>query len=77
MLQYDFGFAPRPALRLSEIEQILRRHRIINPIPSRANLIELVEDGRLEGKLTNYGYIVYEDSFKKWVRSLQPEQIAA
>ncbi len=71
--QYDFGFEVRPSLRLSRIEEILQQTRIVDPLPSRQTLINLIEDGTLDGKKTNLGYLVYEDSFKSWVRSLQPE----
>lgn len=70
-MQYDFGFDIRRSLRLVRVEEILRQTGVIDPVPSRANLIELIEDGRLDGKLTSYGYIVYEDSFKTWVAGFQ------
>lgn len=70
-MQYDFGFDIRRSLRLARVEEILRQTGVIDPVPSRANLIELVEEGQLEGKKTDYGYIVYEDSFKQWVRGFQ------
>ena len=75
MSQYDFGFAPRPVLRLCYVEQILRRNRIILPIPSRRNLIDLIDEGTLEGKKTDYGLVVYEDSFKRWVQTFQPDAV--
>ncbi|MET0646395.1 MAG: hypothetical protein ABW208_07215 [Pyrinomonadaceae bacterium] len=70
---YDFGFTVRPALRLREIELILRRTRVITPVPSRPTLIGLIECGKLEGRKLSHGWMVYEDSFKKWVKSFQPE----
>ena len=70
---YDFGFTVRPALRLREIEVILRRSRVITPVPSRPTLIGLIECGKLEGRKLSHGWVVYEDSFKGWVKSLQPE----
>lgn len=70
---YEFGFEVRPALRLREIELILRRTRVITPVPSRPTLIGLIEQGTLDGRKLSHGWIVYEDSFKAWVRSFQPE----
>lgn len=73
---YEFGFDVRPALRLREIEMILRRTRVITPVPSRPTLIGMIESGTLEGRKLSHGWIVYEDSFKQWVKSLQPEAYA-
>ena len=73
MKKYDFGFTHRPCLRLSRIEEILKQTRVIDPVPSRRTLIRSIEAGTLDGKKTKAGWIVYEDSFKAWVRSHQPE----
>lgn len=74
--QFRFEFAPRPVLRLSEIEQILRKHVMRYP-PSRNTLIEMCEDGTLEGTKSRLGWLVYEDSFEGWVNSLQQQRVAA
>jgi hypothetical protein len=71
--EFDFGFKTEPCLRLQRIEEILRQQRIFDPAPSRPTLIKLIEDGTLEGLLTSVGYVVYEYSFKAWVRSFQPQ----
>jgi hypothetical protein len=76
-LQFRFDFAPRPMLRLSEIEQILKQYRVMRTPPSRNTLIEMCEEGTLEGNKTRFGWMVYEDSFEDWVRSLQQQRIAA
>jgi hypothetical protein len=63
----------RPKLRLSEIERLIRKHRIIIPPPSRTMLLKMCEEGTLEtagSRPTNVGWLVYEDSFHRWVRSL-------
>lgn len=63
----------RPKLRLSEIERLIARHKIIVPTPNRRTLRHLCEDGTFEtaqnppGKM---GWLVYEDSFWRWARSL-------
>ena len=54
-----------PKLRLSEIE------RIIIPPPSRPTLIGFCEDGTFENAVkTKLGWLVYEESFLKWIESL-------
>jgi hypothetical protein len=63
----------RTKLRLSEVERLIRKHRILIPPPSRPTLIGLCEDGTFEtagGKVTKFGWLVYEDSFWAWARSL-------
>lgn len=69
--QFTFDFAPRPLLRLQEVERIIRASRILVPAPSRPTLIKLIEEGCLEGKRLSFGWAVYEDSFVKWTRCLQ------
>lgn len=67
--------AVRPVLRLSEAEKLIRRHRIILPPPSRKTLQRMCEDGTFESvgnAPTNLGWLIYEDSFYKWVESLGP-----
>lgn len=66
----------RTKMRLSEIERIIRKERIMVPPPSRAKLIGMIEDGTLEATgtaPTKFGWLVYEDSFWAWVRSLDGE----
>ena len=69
-MKFDFDFPLRTPLRLCLVEEIIRKQRVILPPPSRACLIEMLEDGRLEGHKTTFGWVVYEDSFRKWVKSL-------
>ena len=71
--QYDFGFPTRRMLRLCEIEDILRRSRVIVPVPSRSYFLNKLDDGTLQGRRTEFGWVVYEDSFKSWMKSLQQE----
>lgn len=74
--QFRFDFAPRPLLRLFEIEEIIKQQRVMRTPPSRNTLIQMCEDGTLEGSKTRFGWLVYEDSFENWVYSLQ-QRIAA
>ncbi len=64
--------SPRPKLRLSEIEKLIRKHRIVVPPPSRRTLVALCEEGKLETAKRSAGlpYLVFEDSFLKWVKEL-------
>ena len=64
--------SPRPKLRLSEIERLIRRHRIVIPALSRRRLIEMCEEGTLEAAPHQPGqaWLVFEDSFVAWVKSL-------
>ena len=58
-------------LRLSEIDRIIRKEGIIIPVPSRPTLIAFCEDGTFENSVkTKFGWLVYEESFLKWVESL-------
>ena len=62
--------SPRPKLRLSEIERLIKKHRILIPTPSRRMLIEWCEDGTFETAphLPTEAWLVYEDSFLEWVK---------
>ena len=69
--KFNFGFQTHRCLRLSRVEEILRD--IIDPVPSRDTLVGLIEDGTLEGTKLSCGWVVYEYSFRQWVRSFQPQ----
>jgi hypothetical protein len=63
----------RPKIRLSEVERLIRRHRIIIPPLSRNALLRMCEDGTFETAGTapgRIGWLVYEDSFLKWIEGL-------
>ena len=71
--QRTLDLSPRTKLRLAEIERIIRKLRIIVPPPNRKTLIAMCEDGTFETvgtAPTKFGWLVYEDSFLKWVGSL-------
>ena len=66
----------RTRIRLAEVERIIRKERILVPPPSRSTLIGLIEDGTFEATSstpTKFGWLIYEDSFRRWVRSLDGE----
>jgi hypothetical protein len=75
MMKYKLDFSPRPMLRLSVIEQTIRANRLLVPPPSRPKLIALIEEGRLQGKRTEYGWLVFEDSFHSWIKELQSDTV--
>jgi len=63
----------RPKLRLSEIERLIEKHRIIVPPLSRQTLIRMCEEGIFEtsgSAAGRNGWLVFEDSFLKWVEKL-------
>lgn len=60
------GITIRPRLRLSEVERLIKKHRIVVPCPSRQTLIRMCEDGTYDSKLVRGGWEVYEDSFWSW-----------
>jgi hypothetical protein len=65
--------SPRTKLRLSEIERLIRIHRIIVPPPSRRALLAMCEDGTFETaprRSDGEAWLVYEDSFLDWVKGL-------
>jgi hypothetical protein len=63
----------RPKIRLAEVERLIRRHRIIIPPLSRKTLQKMCEDGTFETAGSgpgHVGWLVYEDSFMKWIEDL-------
>lgn len=75
--QQMFDFAPRPKMKLSEIERIIRKMRIIVPCPCRQTLVNMCEDGTFEAVFSSFGYLVFEDSFWNWARELEGIKQAA
>lgn len=72
-VKQSFTFRPRVKIRLSEIERLIKKHRIIVPPPSRQMLIRLCEDGTFETagqRPTPMGWLVFEDSFLAWLKRL-------
>ncbi|MEP6848637.1 MAG: hypothetical protein ABI999_07260 [Acidobacteriota bacterium] len=69
--------ATRPKLRLAEVERLIRRHRIIVPPLTRRTLANMCEQGVFEtagaGPNGKFGWLVYEDSFLRWAKSLEGE----
>jgi hypothetical protein len=64
----------RPVLRISEVEKLIKRHRVIIPAPSRRTLQRMCEEGTFESvgqKATKLGWLVDEDSFLQWIENLK------
>lgn len=72
--QRTLDLSPRTKLRLSEIERLIKDHRIIVPPLSRRKLVEMCEDGTFETvdrSVSGKAWLVFEDSFLKWVANLE------
>jgi hypothetical protein len=72
-IQRSLEFETRTKLRLIEVERLIKKHRIIVPPLARSTLVKMCEDGTFEtagGEPTSLGWLVYEDSFLKWVEGL-------
>jgi hypothetical protein len=67
--ELPLGINIRPRLLLSEIERLIKGHRIRVPCPSRQTLIRMCEDGTLSGKIVRGAWEVYEDSFWSWANA--------
>lgn len=68
-LSLPFGVQIRSRLRLSEVERLIEKHRIVVPCPSRQTLIRMCEAGIFETPARHSelsGWLVYEDSFWSW-----------
>lgn len=75
-IQQTLDLPLRTKIRLSEIERLIRKHRIIVPPLSRRALVAMCEDGTFEtAKRTSPGqcWLVYEDSFLDWLRRMDAE----
>lgn len=70
-------FTPKPKLRLCQVEDYLTKTQAMGECPSRQTLINWLEAGDLEGvKLTGLGWLVYQDSFKRFLHRLDASQLA-
>ena len=75
-MQQTLHMKIRPKLRLGEIERLIKKHRIIVPPLSRQTLIRMCEEGIFEtagNAAGRSGWLVFEDSFLKWVEELDGE----
>jgi hypothetical protein len=75
--QYYFDFALRSVLRLCFIEEVITTQSRTTPPPSRPTQIALIERGDMEGKKAGFGYVVFEDSFRNWIKRMTTAIVAA
>lgn len=72
-LKQTFDTRSRSVLRLTEVERLIKAHRIIVPPLSRRTLSNMCDAGIFEtagGSPTNLGWLVYEDSFWQWAEKI-------
>ena len=65
-------------LRISEVERLIRIHRIIVPPLSRRTIMRLCEEGvfrTVPRKGAGSHYLIYEDSFLEWVKGLDEAEV--
>ena len=77
MMKQTLDFNIRTVIKLSEIERLIKKHRIMLPPPSRQTLIRMCESGIFETVSESpgrSGWLVYEDSFLRWVEGLSRER---
>ncbi len=70
----------RTRLRLSEVERLIRIHRIIVPPLSRRTILRMCEEGTFETaprSPPSRVHLIYEDSFLDWVRKLEGNRTLA
>ena len=76
MQQFQFDFAPRTKMRVSEAIRLLKKFQVFTSPPSRETVVDLILDGTLDGRKIGEMWFVYADSFETWVKSLdEPEQM--
>jgi hypothetical protein len=66
-----------PLLRLSEVEEVLRKSRVFRTVPSRPTLIEYCEDGTFESITHRGQHMVYESSLVRFILSFQKPKLKA
>lgn len=68
-----------PLLRLSFVEELIRKKRILVPVPNRKTLVAWIEEGKWIGQKGEDGWwYVRQSSFVAWVKAKQePQAVAA
>lgn len=71
-MQIELEFEVDPLIRLSTIEEIIRKKQIMVPVPHRKTLIAWIEEGILDGlKGDDNWWYVRKSSFIAWARAKQ------
>jgi inhibitor of KinA sporulation pathway (predicted exonuclease) len=74
--QFQFDFAPRTKMRVTDAIRMLEKHRVFTDVPCRETMIGWILDGTLDGKKIGDIWYLYVDTFEVWVRSLdEPEKM--
>lgn len=72
--QQTLNTSNRAKLRLTEVERLIKQHRIIVPPLSRRTLTKMCEEGiefeTVGRSPSRYGWLIYEDSFWAWANAL-------
>ena len=64
-----------PLLRLSFVEELIRKKRILVPVPNRKTLVAWIEEGKWIGQKGEDGWwYVRQSSFVAWVKAKQEPQ---
>lgn len=66
---FTFELPIERVYRLSDVEDVLAQ--VMATAPSRTTLLNWIDEGRLEGKKMSFGWIVYENSLKAFITSMQ------
>lgn len=66
-----------PLLRLSEVEEVLRKSGVFYTVPSRPTLIQYCEDGTFESLELRGQHFVYESSLINFIKGLQKPSLKA
>lgn len=64
-------------LLMSEVEDVLRKSRVLKSVPTRPTLIEYCDDGTFESVIFRGKYLVYESSVLKFIEQLQRPHLKA
>ena len=75
--QHLLQISPRPTLRISEVERLIRIHRIVVPPLSRRRLYQMCESGEFEcapSEGNRKRYFIFEDAFLDWVKKLNGQK---
>lgn len=64
-----------PLLKLSMVEQIIRKNRFVVPVPNRKTLQSWIMKGKWDGEQDEETGVWYvrQSSFIKWARALHPQ----
>lgn len=65
-----------PLVKLSLAEEIIKKKKLLMPVPHRKTLIGWIEEGVWTGEKKKDGWYVRQSSFVRWAKALQEPQVA-